>query len=222
MVIAGGFHARIAVALVALFALFGPMRAQGHEQHTSDTDQPKGAESAGVASPAADEAVREPFPADIGGAFSLVDQTGKAVTDADFRGRYMLVFFGYSQCDSICPVGLKRMAEAIDLLGAPGKKVQPILITVDPEHDTPEALAAFVPTVHPRLLGLTGTPEAIAAAMKSYKVNATQVGESWKGTPVISHGSYIYLMGPDGELLAVLPPVFSSEAMASIIMRYLS
>ena len=164
----------------------------------------------------------EPFPADIGGSFALIDQTGKAVTDADFRGRYMLIFFGYAECDSICPVGLKRMAEAMDLLGAPGEQVQPILITVDPENDTPEVLAAFVTTIHPRLIGLTGDADAIAATMKSYKVSAKLLGQSWKGTPVISHGSYIYLMGPEGQLLTVLPPVLSSEAMAGIISRYLS
>lgn len=159
--------------------------------------------------------------AQVGGPFELVDQAGERRRDSDFRGRYMLVFFGYAQCDSICPVGLKRMTEAVDLLGDRGEQVQPILITVDPENDTPEALADYLPSIHPRLLGLTGAPAAVEAAMKSYQVNAKRVGDSWKGTPVISHGSYIYLMGPEGELLTILPPVFSSEAMAGIIGRYL-
>lgn len=171
---------------------------------------------------AAQDAAPEPFPLDIGGDFALVDHTGRPVTEADYRGRFMLVFFGYARCDSICPVGLKRMTEAVGLLGEPGEQVQPILITVDPEHDTPEVLVDYLPALHPRLVGLTGTREAVAAAMKSYKVNARLVGQSWKGTPRISHGSYIYLMGPDGALLSVLPPVLSSEAMAGIITRYLS
>jgi len=199
----------------------GPGPALGHEQHKHDSGQAGAAQPSENADAPAGGGAAEPFPVDIGGAFALVDHTGKAVTDADFRGRFMLIFFGYAQCDSICPVGLKRMTEAVDLLGQRGERVQPILITVDPERDTPEALAAHLPTIHPRLLGLTGAPEAIAAAMKSYKVNAKPMGESWKGTPVISHGSYIYLMGPDGELLTILPPVFSSEAMAGIIARYL-
>lgn len=230
MFMKAGFRTGTAAALFALFASVfpGPVMglavgpAMAHEQHKHDTGQPEAAGASETTDAPAEGTAAEPFPADIGGAFALVDQTGKAVTDLDFRGRYMLIFFGYAQCDSICPVGLKRMAEAIDLLGPRGDRVQPIMITVDPENDTPEALAARLPKIHPRLLGLTGTPDAIAAAMKSYKVNANPVGESWKGTPVISHGSYIYLMGPDGELLTVLPPVFSSEAMAGIIARYLT
>ena len=211
-----------AAALVTLFAVAGAGPALGHEGHKQDQAPAEAAEAPEVAEPSSEGAAAEPFPVDIGGPFALVDHTGKSVTDADFRGRYMLVFFGYAQCDSICPVGLKHMTEAVDLLGEPGEQVQPILITVDPKNDTPEALAAHLPTVHPRLVGLTGKPAAIEAAMKSYKVNAKPMGQSWKGTPVISHGSYIYLMGPDGVLLSILPPVLSAEAMAGIIARYLT
>ena len=206
-----------AAVLSIAVAVGAPALAHDKDEHSAPPAEP-----AGAAEPASPSAVDEPFPVDIGGDFALIDHTGQAVTDADYRGRYMLVFFGYAQCDSICPVSLKRMTEAVDLLGEPGARVQPILITVDPENDTPEALAAYLPTVHPRLVGLTGEPQAIGAAMKSYKVNAKPVGQSWKGTPVISHGSYIYLMGPDGALLSVLPPVLSAEAMAGIIKRYLS
>jgi protein SCO1/2 len=222
MRIDAGLQSAFAAALITLLTAAGPGPAWGHQQHNHDADQMMAADTSEAPDPAAEGGAMEPFPADIGGSFALIDQTGKAVTDADFRGRYMLIFFGYAECDSICPVGLKRMAEAMDLLGAPGEQVQPILITVDPENDTPEVLAAFVTTIHPRLIGLTGDADAIAATMKSYKVSAKLLGQSWKGTPVISHGSYIYLMGPEGQLLTVLPPVLSSEAMAGIISRYLS
>jgi protein SCO1/2 len=215
-------RAGIAGALVTVLAVAGAGPALGHEKHKHGEAPAEAGEAPKVVEPSAQGAAAEPFPVDIGGAFALVDHTGKSVTDADFRGRYMLVFFGYAQCDSICPVSLKRMTEAVDLLREPGERVQPILITVDPKNDTPEALAAHLPTIHPRLVGLTGKPEAIDAAMKSYKVNAKLMGQSWKGTPVISHGSYIYLMGPDGALLSILPPVLSSEAMAGIIARYLT
>lgn len=211
----------LAAALVTLFAVAGAVPALGHEGHKQGETPGEAAEAPEVMEPSSQGAAAEPFPVDIGGAFALVDHTGKSVTDADFRGRYMLVFFGYAQCDSICPVSLRHMTEAVDLLGEPGERVQPILISVDPKNDTPEALAAYLPSIHPRLVGLTGKPEAIKAAMKSYKVNAKPMGQSWKGTPVISHGSYIYLMGPDGALLSILPPVLSSEAMAGIIARYL-
>ncbi len=221
MVSKAGLRAGIALALVMLAVAAGAGPAWGHEQHKQGGAQPRAAQTGAAAGSATGSAAAEPFPADIGGAFELVDQTGRTVTDADFRGRYMLVFFGYAQCDGICPVSLKRMTRALDLLEEDGEQVQPIFITVDPENDTPAALAAYLPTIHPRLIGLTGTPEAVHAAMKSYKVNANPVGQSWKGTQLISHGSYIYLLGPDGALLTVIPPVFSPPAMAGIIARYL-
>lgn len=200
--------------------------AQDTESHNTQPQtaaaQPDADQGAGVDQGSDEGANFSPFPADIGGPFALVSHTGKAVTDADFRGRFMLVFFGYAQCEAICPVGLKQMTEAVDLLGASGDRVQPILISVDPESDTPGALARHVPAIHPRLIGLTGSPEAIAAAKAAYKVDSKAMGRSWKGTPVISHGSYIYLMGPDGALLSVLPPVLGSEAMADILRRYVS
>lgn len=214
--------AALVTLLATVLAVTGAGPALGHEKHKAGKAPAEAVEASEVVDPSSEGAAAEPFPVDIGGAFALVDHTGKPVTDADFRGRYMLVFFGYAQCDSICPVGLKHMTEAVDLLGEPGEQVQPILITVDPKNDTPEVLAAQLPAVHPRLVGLTGKPAAVEAAMKSYKVNAKLMGQSWKGTPVISHGSYIYLMGPDGALLSILPPVLSSEAMAGIIARYLA
>ena len=197
-----------ALATLLVVAGAGPVLGHGKEKHAEP------AAEAPAAAKAPEPAAPEPFPVDIGGDFALVDHTGKAVTEADYRGRFMLVFFGFARCDSICPVGLKRMTEAVGLLGEPGAQVQPILITVDPEHDTPEVLADHLPTLHPRLVGLTGSPEAIAAAMKCYKVNAQLVGQTWKGAPRISHGSYIYLMCPDGSLLSVLPPVPSVLAVA--------
>lgn len=163
----------------------------------------------------------EPFPFEVGGPFRLIDHNGREVSDEDFRGSYLLVFFGYANCDRICPVGLTRMVEAIKLLGADGARIQPLLITVDPARDTVEALAAHVPKVHPRLIGLTGTPTQLAAAAKAYRVETEQVGTSWKGEPVFAHGSYIYLMGPDGRFATLLPPVLDAAAMAETIRKYL-
>lgn len=196
----------LTIAAAVLWAAAGGARA--HEQHE------------GAASAPAPAAETTPFPADIGGPFALVDHRGRAVTDASYRGRFMLIFFGYSQCEAICPVGLKNMTAAVTLLGDAGASVQPLLITVDPEADSPEVLARAVPEIHPRLVGLTGSPEALAAARKAYKVEAKPTGRSWKGKPLISHGSFVYLVGPDGALLAILPPVLAPEAMADILRRY--
>jgi len=162
-----------------------------------------------------------PFPFEIGEPFELTDHRGREVTDRDFRGSHLLVFFGYTNCERICPVGLKRMVEALDLLGEEGARVQPLLITVDPARDTVEALAAYVPKIHPRLIGLTGSPEQLAAAAKAYRVETEEVGKSWKGEPVIAHGSYILLMGPDGRFATLLPPVLGAAAMADTIRKYL-
>ncbi len=163
-----------------------------------------------------------PFPFDIGGPFRLTDHRGREVSDRDFRGSYLLVFFGYTNCERICPVGLKRMVEALELLGEEGARVQPLLVTVDPTRDTVEALAAYVPKIHPRLIGLTGTPEQLAAAAKAYRVESEDVGTSWKGEPVLAHGSYITLMGPDGGFATLLPPVLDAATMAKTIRKYLS
>lgn len=162
-----------------------------------------------------------PFPFEVGGPFRLTDHNGREVSDEDFRGSYLLVFFGYANCDRICPVGLRLMVEAIDLLGEDGARIQPLLITVDPARDTVEVLAAHVPKVHPLLIGLTGTPAQLAAVAKAYRVESEQVGTSWKGKPVFAHGSYIYLMGPDGRFATLLPPVLDAAAMAETIRKYL-
>ena len=176
--------------------------------------------SAGAAQPAG-RAAPAPLPLDLGGPFALVDHTGRAVSDEDFRGRFMLVFFGYANCPGICPTGLRAMTEAVDLLGEKGEAVAPILITVDPAHDTPANLAPAVAKIHPRLIGLTGTLEALSATAKAYKVSAKPAGRSWQGTQIIDHGSFIYLMGPDGKFLTLFPPVMAPDAMAAAIGRYL-
>ena len=170
--------------------------------------------SAGAARPAA-------FPVDFGGPFALMDHTGRAVSDEDFRGRFMLVFFGYANCPGICPIGLRTMVEAVDLLGERSEQVVPLLISVDPANDTPANLAPAVAKIHPRLVGLTGTAAQLAAARAAYKVSAKLAGRSWQGVDLFDHGSFIYLMGPDGKFLTLFPPVMPPEAMAAAIGRYL-
>jgi len=161
-----------------------------------------------------------PLPFDVGGPFELIDQTGKPRTDESFHGKPAMLFFGYAQCQSICSVALPRMAEAVDLLAEQGTDVQPILITVDPDRDTPEALTQNAPKVHPRLVALTGSEDALAQARKSYRVESKLIGEDIEG-PIYAHGSFIYLLGADGEVKSLMPPVLAPERMAEIVQGYL-
>ena len=139
----------------------------------------------------------------IGGPFSLIDQTGKRITEKDFAGRYMLVMFGFTFCPDVCPSGLQVMSAALDKLGRKSDRLTPIFISLDPERDTPEQLKTYVASFHPRLVGLTGTTADIDAAAKAYRVYYKKVrDEKSSATYTIDHTALIYLMGPDGSYVA--------------------
>jgi protein SCO1 len=158
----------------------------------------------------------------IGGPFTLVDQNGNTVTDRDFRGKYMLIFFGFTHCPDICPAELQVMTAALDQLGNKADKVLPIFVTVDPQRDTPEVLRDFVKNFSPRLVGLTGSPEAVAAAAKAYRVVYSKVElPNSAGGYTVDHSALVYLMGPDGQYLAHFAYGTSAETMAQALRRYL-
>ena len=152
----------------------------------------------------------------IGGPFTLTDQDGKTVTDADYRGKYLLIYFGYTYCPDVCPTELGTMARAMDLLGRQADKVQPMFISVDPERDTVAHLKDYVGLFHPNLVGLTGTPEQVKAAAKAYRVyyaKAPQEGGK-PGDYLMDHSSFLYLMGPDGRFLGVYPAGTTADRVA--------
>jgi cytochrome oxidase Cu insertion factor (SCO1/SenC/PrrC family) len=157
----------------------------------------------------------------VGGPFELVDHTGKTVTEADFAGGYMLVYFGFTYCPDICPTALQGMARALDSLGPQGDKVRPVFITVDPERDTPENMAAYVNHFHERMVGLTGTPEQVREAAKAYKVFYKKVQGSGDADYVMDHTSVVYLMGPDGKFAGHFNHTTSPEEMAEGIAQAL-
>ena len=160
---------------------------------------------------------------EIGGPFTLTDRFGETRSDRDFRGRFMLIFFGYANCQSICPVGLRRMTAALDRLSEQEQsRIQPILITVDRQYDTPEALALAMPKIHPRLLGLTGTAKQLRKAYRAFQIEFKQVLQTAGGKPILAHGSFIYLMRPDGKFATLILPVMDEEKIAAILRRYLS
>src|ERR687896_110078 len=140
--------------------------------------------------------------AQIGGPFSLIDHTGKRLTEKDFRGRHLLVFFGFTFCPDVCPAGLQVMAAALDRLGAKAERVTPLFITIDPERDTSEQLAQYVKSFHPRLVGLTGTPAEIQSAASAYRVFHKKVRDEKSASGyTMEHTSIIYLMDPAGEFV---------------------
>jgi protein SCO1/2 len=151
----------------------------------------------------------------IGGPFELIDQYGRTVTDKDFRGRPMLIYFGFAYCPDICPTSLARNAAALDLLGKQGEAIQPILITVDPERDTPELLKRYAEAFDPRLIALTGSPEQIAAVAKAYRVFYKKVEEGrGPGDYLIDHSAFTYLIDGDGHFRQFFRHDLSAEAMS--------
>jgi len=159
----------------------------------------------------------------IGGAFTLTDNTGKHVTDQDFHGKYTLVFFGFTSCPDICPAGLQLIAGALQKLGTKAQLITPIFISVDPQRDTPEKLAAYVKNFDPRLVGLTGTPEEIAAVAKAYKVYYAKVPSKERpDNYTMDHTSIIYVMDPKGEFVTHFTPSTSVDDMAAELDKIVS
>ena len=159
----------------------------------------------------------------IGGPFTLTDQTGATVTDKTYDGDYKLIYFGYTFCPDACPTELAVMAQALDQMGPAGQKVQPIFITIDPDRDTVQQLKTYVPLFDKRLVGLTGTPQQIAAVAKAYKVyysKADQPGVDTKSYGM-NHSSFVYLMDPNGKFLTVFSSDTDSDKMAAEIRRYM-
>jgi protein SCO1/2 len=157
----------------------------------------------------------------IGGPFALTDQNGKTVTDQDFRGRFMLVFFGFTHCPDICPAELQVMSQSLDALGPKAEEVVPIFITLDPERDTPEVMGAYVKNFGPRVMGLTGSPESIATAAKAYRIAYSKFQQDPASSDYsIDHSALVYLMGKDGEYVTHFAYGTPPDKMTEGLKRY--
>src|SRR6516165_3416103 len=157
----------------------------------------------------------------IGGPFRLVDQDGKTVTDADLKGKWSLVYFGYTHCPDACPTALNDIAVALDELGAKRAEVRPVFITVDPERDTPAVLKSYVTAFDAPILALTGTAEEVAQAAKGYRVYYAKHPEA-DGDYSMDHSSVIYVMDPEGRFTASFTHQSTPEEIAERLKKLLA
>lgn len=145
----------------------------------------------------------------IGGDFTLIDQDGKPARWADYKGKYRLVYFGYTYCPDVCPVDLQSIVGGLRRFekqdAARAAKVQPIFISVDPRRDTPAVVKPWVAAFHPRLIGLTGSPDAIEKVKKDFAVIASPEGDAKAKDYLVSHSRTPYLFGPAGDPIALVP-----------------
>jgi len=162
------------------------------------------------------------FPEVKGGDFDLIDHDGNKRTSKDPNDRFQLIFFGYANCKAICSVALPRMAAAVDLLLDQNLEVTPLLITVDPERDTLNNMKGAMAHHHEKMIGLTGSEEKLAVAYEAFNVEKSLVYEHPEEGPIYAHGSFIYLIGPDGEFKTLMPPILSPERMAQVAKSYIT
>jgi cytochrome oxidase Cu insertion factor (SCO1/SenC/PrrC family) len=157
----------------------------------------------------------------IGGSFALTDQNGALRRDSDFRGKLMLVYFGYTYCPDVCPAALTTMSAALDQLGARAEDVQPIFITVDPARDTVEQMKRYAANFTPRLEALTGTAEQIATAARAYRVYYAKAPGEGADDYSMDHTGFVYLMARDGRYLGHFVPDSTADDMVAAIRKYL-
>lgn len=155
---------------------------------------------------------------DIGGPFTLTDQNGQTVTQETYKDSYKLVFFGFTYCPVICPTELQKVKQIMETVPPEtAAKIQPLFVTVDPERDTPERLKEYLAQFHPRQVGLTGTPEQIEAIKQAYRVYASRVENEHMEGYMFDHSTFMYLMNPEGKLVAIYPMGDKAEQIAADI-----
>jgi protein SCO1/2 len=162
--------------------------------------------------------------ASIGGPFTLTDQDGKQVSDTDFAGKYRIVYFGFTHCPDVCPTDLLHVGQALSGFEksdpARAAKVQPLFISVDPERDDPATLKQYVAAFHPRLIGLTGTPDQIAKVAKAHGVYYSKGEVQPEGGYAVDHSRLVLLFGPDGKPIALLSFEKGAKAMEAELDRW--
>ena len=160
----------------------------------------------------------------IGGSFELTGADGQRISDRDFRGKWLLVYFGYTHCPDICPTTMMEISQTLELLGDDAARLQPLFISIDPERDTPQVVGEYVKEFDDRIIGLAGTPEEIAAAAKAYRVFYAKQESTDASNYFIQHTAFLYVMGPDGRYVTLLSPTGGQtpEVMADRLRKLVS
>ncbi len=151
----------------------------------------------------------------IGGPFTLIDENGRTVTDAEVIAGPTLIYFGYSYCPDVCPMDLDRNVTAVDILAEKGIEVKPVFITVDPERDTPDEIRIYTDALHPRLLGLTGSADQVTAAERAFRVFASRRESESGGDYTYDHSTHSYLMLPGRGFVEFFGREVSAEELAT-------
>ena len=165
------------------------------------------------------KAIRTGTPA-IGGPFTLISTNGENVTDQSFRGKWLLIFFGYTSCPDLCPTALTNVSVALEKFGPDTSRLQPLFITVDPQRDTRDVMANYLKSFDSRILGLTGTQAQIDSVIKEYRLSvALQKSETGGDDYLVEHSAYIYLMDPQGTFVNVIMGNEDGDAIAAWLRK---
>jgi cytochrome oxidase Cu insertion factor (SCO1/SenC/PrrC family) len=158
----------------------------------------------------------------IGAPFTLTNVHGKPVSLSDFRGKMVLLYFGYTYCPDVCPTDLLSIAYTLKALGKRGGQVQPLFVTLDPMRDTPEVLRSYAPAFHPRIIALTGSEEEIRRVATAYKVFFEKFTPPGAKTYFIDHSAFTFLLDRNGEYFLFFPPGTPPERMAAMVREQLA
>lgn len=161
----------------------------------------------------------------IGGDFALTAGSGKPVKYSDFAGKYRVVYFGYTFCPDVCPLDMQNIAQGVRLFGKQhpdATPIVPIFISIDPERDTPQVVAKFASSFGPNVVGLTGTPKQIAEVAKKWAVYYAKSDDGKPEAYLMDHSRAAYLMGPDGEAIALLPAEQDGKAVAAELAKWVN
>lgn len=161
------------------------------------------------------------LPFDLGGPFSLIDMNGLPRSREDFGGQYKIIYFGYTECPYTCSTAMINLAVVLDDLAGGGDVMGGLFITIDPAYDTAERLAEYLAPIHPRFLGLTGAAAEIDRLQESFQVHAREAADKGGFERLFEHQPLAFLMGPEGDILTLFPPLLPPAEIARIIRGYL-